>query len=71
VRRAAQQVPGARLHASVSVEGQSVTYEQTPSGQGAAGETPTLEWFDAYRHLVVHRQPGIAPHPIRSVPWWW
>lgn len=71
VRRIAQEIPGARLQASVNVEGQGVTFESLPGGPGQGG-TPTLESLEAYRRLTVGQPEGIAPHPLDGGQlWWW
>ncbi|WP_433542083.1 hypothetical protein ACQP10_37995 (plasmid) [Streptosporangium sandarakinum] len=73
VRRLAQRVPGARLVASVNVEGQGVTYESSGAGapgSGAAGAPPTLESLDGWQRRAVSQRPGIGPHPMQTGAAW-
>ncbi|SDH67149.1 hypothetical protein SAMN05421505_12022 [Sinosporangium album] len=71
VRRLAQNVPGARLVRQVNVEGQGITYEDTPtssSGSGGAGAAPTVDSLKRWKRRGAYQQPGIAPHPMEG--WW-
>ncbi|MBG0818746.1 hypothetical protein [Planomonospora sp. ID82291] len=69
VRRLAQNVPGARLQASVNVEGQGVVWEATAAAD-AAGAPATLSSLDEWVKPVVYQAPGIAPHPIETGAAW-
>jgi len=57
-------VYGQRRVSSVSAEGQSVSYEATPTA-AAAGALPTLESLDSYRTVPVfiRRKPAASPWP--------
>ncbi|WP_433357748.1 hypothetical protein ACQP25_44970 (plasmid) [Microtetraspora malaysiensis] len=72
VARFAQDVPGARIRVSESVEGQSATYESPKaSAPGSAGADPTIEDLNPWRRITAYQRPGIAPHPMDSgLPWW-
>ncbi|MGW0485753.1 hypothetical protein [Nonomuraea sp. NPDC003214] len=77
VQRLAQ-AAGARLHKSVSVEGQAVTYESSRasagsgagSGSGVAGAPPTLDSLSPWRVVAVAQRPGIGPHPAQTGAAW-
>ncbi|MFD9947699.1 hypothetical protein ACFWYW_46465 [Nonomuraea sp. NPDC059023] len=72
VRRLADRYGVARTKKSVSVEGQSVTYDDAEAspGSAAAGALPTLESLDGWHYHAISQRPGIGPHPAQTGAAW-